>query len=998
MLDNTQYLISFVATVQGGKIAISQLQQMEQTTGKLDKGMVKAGKSANNFSRMLKRSAMVIPLWFVLRRVFMGIMNTITNMVKSWLELDDALARIKTVVSASSKSIEADMIAIRRTILDTAVTTRVSIKELSETFYFLRTAGLSTQEAIGAFKPTVDAMVGTMNSGKDTARLMAGVFNTMGKYIGDNLTVTEKFTRIADVLTYTYATQDVQLQELTQSYMKLAPYTAGMSDSFLEMITMLGFLNTRLLRSGRTGRLTGRAFIQITKNADKLAGIFDVTFESDKPLGFLDIIGQIHDRIGTTGKISAKASKALEQVFMTRGAVAVRLLIENFEELKEEIGLAGESSKDFAKRMREIREATVTAQFEKMRNILHTMFAEFMSGFMATGDLTEALKEFNDGLTSSIQSIKTFGSWVGWLQTQMSQLILGIMALQNIRQRVALGEIGFGEGIAEYAKWLRESKIELISFAEWQQRIKEEQEKMKEIREEEVKVQEKLVKQEKDLLTDMEIISSGLSTELNIMKALENTQLSILKMKKMQLELDLAGLDSDKKEIELEKVQGKITVETIKQHKKLADTYLKAELDILKTMGVHQLDILEYELKILEGSKNLVDSRKRQEKMGKVRTKLAKIEKQWGDKLGKGLWESVDAHYKMTKEQLYELELAEALSGVEGEKLRIEELKLLTTKERVNLLGYYSQVYATQELNMAKALGASEFQILQIEREQLEARRDQLLPLAYQAKLLKIINKEEILRAKTLLNQLSTYGDIMKEFEKATPLERPMLLKRIQMQRMSPEELYGEIKGSAYIEKIWHDNMDKFSEMQNLMAKKASAEANRLDIWKVAFPDPKQTEYDIKRHGQTMITEAELFLSNFAELYAKAKGKTDVREQLVDLFAPSKATAFWATWTDRALEAVQAFKTAYQNAIEITPKGKGAEAEGVGLKSQIIKNLELFIKGKPVAQMTIEAMTIQLPPDTLERVSFETASIVERRLKENEDLQKFLADVIRPHL
>ena len=168
-------------------------------------------------------------------------------------------------------------------------------------FYFLKTANLETNEAMAAFIPTINVMVGTIGEAQQTARAVAGMYNTMGKSMGKNLTITEKFTRIADILTYTYSTQDVQMKELVESYTKMAPYLSGMSDKFKDIITMLGFLNTHLLRSGRTGRLTGRAILQILKNLEKLSGALGIKFDTKKPMDFLKIVKQIRKLIEVLG-------------------------------------------------------------------------------------------------------------------------------------------------------------------------------------------------------------------------------------------------------------------------------------------------------------------------------------------------------------------------------------------------------------------------------------------------------------------------------------------------------------------------------------------------------------------------------------------------------------------------------------------------------------------------------------------------------------------------
>ena len=184
----SQYLLSFLATLQGDKAVIAGLNQMERAINKQRKTMGLAGQGTKDFNQVLadltKRALLTIPVWLALRTIFMGVIRTIGGMIQAGLDLEEGMARIRTVIHGSAEQVDRDMTIIQRQILSTALNTRVSIKELAEAFYYLKTAGLDTEEAMAGFTATVHAMVGTGNSAKDTARAIAGAFNTMGKYLG----------------------------------------------------------------------------------------------------------------------------------------------------------------------------------------------------------------------------------------------------------------------------------------------------------------------------------------------------------------------------------------------------------------------------------------------------------------------------------------------------------------------------------------------------------------------------------------------------------------------------------------------------------------------------------------------------------------------------------------------------------------------------------------------------------------------------------------------
>ena len=258
MVNTKNYILSIQATLKGDKVVLTGLQQIEGATKKFKKTVDVAGKGTQGFGDILMKAGMrallVAPIWLALRSAMMLALRTVTDMVKANLDLQDGMARIRTVMQGTSEEIEAQMVGIERVILETSTTTRIKLKDLAEAFYFLKTSALTAEEAMAGFAPLVNILTGTNVTSKEASRGLAGMYNTLGDTLGENLTVTEKMTKIADILTYTYANQDVEMGELISSYTKLAPYITGLDDYFIDIVTTLGFLNTHLLRSGRAGQ------------------------------------------------------------------------------------------------------------------------------------------------------------------------------------------------------------------------------------------------------------------------------------------------------------------------------------------------------------------------------------------------------------------------------------------------------------------------------------------------------------------------------------------------------------------------------------------------------------------------------------------------------------------------------------------------------------------------------------------------------------------------
>ncbi len=541
-----QYLISFLATIKGDKIVVQGLNKIGQAQKKTTKTTEKSAKATETYSkslsRLAKRALLTIPIWLLLRSAFMGVLRLISSMVQGYLELEDGLARIKTVVHGTTEEISSQMATIKIQIKDMAVKTRVSLKELAETFYFLRTSSLTTAEAISAFEHTVDAMTGTGIKGMEMARAVAGVYNTMGDSILAGASASEKMQKIADVLTYTYATQDVQMNELIAGYTKLAPFTAGLSDSFSDLVTMIGWLNTKMLRSGRTGRLTARAFLQITKNADKLAQIFKVTFDPDKPLNFINIMGDVNKVIKTQGKITAQQTEALRRVFATRALTPVQLIIKDYDSLVEAQKRAVKEAEGFAKRIADIKMQTVRGQMERTSNIMKVLFEDFVTASLGAGDFVEAITKLADALESFRKTAQGTGDIIGWLGYNMGRFAVA----NELFMKSAKGK-GFGspEHLKAFGEVMKKAKIEpQKSPSQYIADLVKEESKLAETRtkqrQEGQKLQQSEQENQADLLAGEKLRGEELKHEIALMKILGATGSEVARFRLEQLEMERA--------------------------------------------------------------------------------------------------------------------------------------------------------------------------------------------------------------------------------------------------------------------------------------------------------------------------------------------------------------------------------------------------------------------------------------------------------------------------
>ena len=790
MANMKQYIISFRATLQGHKMVLTQLKGMERQMTGVRKVTEKGTKATKGYGaamgKLATRAMLVIPVWLVLRAAMMTVMRTFGDMVRVVIDLEDQLARIRTVMHGSAEVIDAEMVAIKRQIIDTSLKSRIAIKDLAEGFYFLKTANLDATEAMAAFEPTVSLAIGTMNSMGESARAVAGIYNTMGQYLGDNLTIHEKFQHIADVLAYTYSTQDVQLSELIQSYTKLAPYVTGLSDNFLELTTMLGFLNTRLLRGGRTGRLTGRAILQLTKNASKLAKVFGITFDPDKPIAFLDTVKMIRDAMGKTGKVTAEQGQIIQEVFATRGGVAVRLLIEHFDDLSNQIKDAVENADGFAQKMKELRMDTIAGQMARMKNILGVLMDDFVTTAYGAENLADAIKLLNASFESMRPIAKGTGTILAYLGAGFRENYYWVRAYIEAMKEMPTRGIPLIGGtptlqLRRAAELIRQYREEDVKGIQETQKAREKyfknEEKIKTLREEQLVLTEKHFNLAKEgRLEEAQKIQKSIDLIEDKITNLQPAEIRLQKL--LNKERDLTN--------QLEKTELGL-LDKIEQKE-------KHQIRLMKNLGANALDIARAELQILENQTLVINERKE------------------------------------------ELELIKA-------KYRVIE-------EEVKYREQITNVLQRAEVDMAKVLGANELQILQIREKHLNIQRENIGQTQYLLKLGQLRTQQAIALQQQKQKELQQATNLYMMYEKADMMERGRIRRLIELMSLTPDELAGRFRKDMYDQKIILQYWNNFSQQAQQAMGEAIRQMERLPLIKVPIPEMPEVVKKLLPHEE----------------------------------------------------------------------------------------------------------------------------------------------------
>ena len=315
-----------------------------------------------SMTKLALRAAAVIPLWVAMRAAIFALPRAISAATSEWLTFQTEMSRVGTVTRTTAEGFK----ILEQAIVDSASKSKVSFKDTASVVYALGSAGLTATQQLEGFNHVINLAVGTGGNLEQTAKLVAGAVNVFGKSLKDATTEGEKFKKVADIIAYTYSTQQVELAELSTAMGYVASVGTLVDISFEDLVATIGVLNTGMLKGSKSGTSLVNAFIQLARKSDRL-GVLGIAVDTSKPLNFIEVMDGLYGAI-QSDKLSLEQLSTVMSTFGIRGGRAVGLLLNNYEAFKRVLDETKTKSLDFAEVMRRIAEDNIPAQAKKIRD------------------------------------------------------------------------------------------------------------------------------------------------------------------------------------------------------------------------------------------------------------------------------------------------------------------------------------------------------------------------------------------------------------------------------------------------------------------------------------------------------------------------------------------------------------------------------------------------------------------------------------------------------
>jgi len=344
-------------------------------------------------------------------------------------EFDTASRKLEGIVVPAFGSIRNAMIDLRLEMLNFAASYGVSIEQLSDTMFYLASAGrnhaqiLQEVEAVQKLVvATSKDMTTTMGDNKQLVETFVGLLNIYGESIKDGADAMERAEHLASVFFGVFKTEQILITELAAGLQYSANQAKAMNISVEELVVSIAGLNTQMIKGSKAGTSYANALRETIQNSAKLKKNFGIEIGelSDGFSLLREVVLPIRQQMDAASDRSIVMFRLLQtynirsQKSIIAMADDIDKLIEKEEQLKTanlDLADAFEANSDSIKLQEQ--------RFQNLQNIASMFFQLFLTGGVGYGAM---LKDINTNLQSFTRIAAGF---IGVMTAVNAAMLLG---------------------------------------------------------------------------------------------------------------------------------------------------------------------------------------------------------------------------------------------------------------------------------------------------------------------------------------------------------------------------------------------------------------------------------------------------------------------------------------------------------------------------------------------------------------------------------------------
>jgi TP901 family phage tail tape measure protein len=367
------------------------------------------------------------------------LMRRLSQAVKdSERTFDTASRKLRGIVIPTFGDLDSAITSLNVKLFDFIARFGVSTDQLSDTMFFLASAGRThaqiLSEVIAVQKlviATSKDMQATNQDNKVLVEAFVGILNLYGTAIKEMSNEQERAEHLASVLFGVFKTEQILITELATGLSFAANQARAMNISVEELIVSIAALNTSMIKGSKAGTSYANALRDAIKNSDKLQKNFGINIGNiAEGFSFLEtVVGPISEQMREASNLTEFHIRLLE-TFNIRGTRAVLALANAYEKNIEKTRSLETANRDLEDAF--IANADSMIQQEQRLSNLKSIYA-FLFATIVTGGRGQALtlKQINNNLdTLGRSSAGAAARILRLTSTMRTNYELGLLRLQ----------------------------------------------------------------------------------------------------------------------------------------------------------------------------------------------------------------------------------------------------------------------------------------------------------------------------------------------------------------------------------------------------------------------------------------------------------------------------------------------------------------------------------------------------------------------------------------
>lgn len=393
------------STITGLKDVTDQFRRTSVETEKASKSQVSF---TENLTRLAKRAALTIPIWFALRNSIQAVFTTIRDGLGDIVEFDRSLQKLRRNLEATSSNVTRDFDRVKKEIIDFSLRSGQSVESVTNAIQKFATVGFGVEESLRGGIQATKLAVTLFGDAEETANAFARSLRVLTE---DMKTSEERSKAISEAIALTdrlWQDNAFEVNEFSGNLEKFAGTARIANLSINETLALLATLSTGGL-AGRAGRLLRSTFLRALTDVEGVVRDLELEFDPEKQ-STVQLLFAIIDRLKelkTLEGVPADLASEIKKIFQIRGAEPIAALVALEGTLRRNLALIPDL-KQFEDSF-EGQTKQINRLVERFQNLNREIGKAFVTGLVGGEDFRDSLETIVEKLEEVQRAAEIFG-------------------------------------------------------------------------------------------------------------------------------------------------------------------------------------------------------------------------------------------------------------------------------------------------------------------------------------------------------------------------------------------------------------------------------------------------------------------------------------------------------------------------------------------------------------------------------------------------------------